>query len=202
MIEALRGILRRSEDDFAVLDVHGVLFKAEIPASSASQLPPTGEQAQLFTRLSLNVNEGNFQLFGFFTETERDCFDILTGISGIGPKKGLMILSQIEVGTFAQAIVREDLTYLSKIKGIGRKTAERLVVELREKMVPYTKAVESGEAKGTALPQVARVRDAVDALIVLGCRPAVAEKAIGIALQELGEEAPTEALVRVGLRHR
>jgi len=111
-----------------------------------------------------------------------------------------MILSQIEIAPFARAIVGGDLNYLSRIKGVGKKTAERLVVELRDKMAPYT-APTPGESS-TLLPASQTVADAVQALMVLGCRPAVAEKAIGEALKELGADAKTEELIRVGLRHR
>jgi Holliday junction DNA helicase RuvA len=201
MLEAISGILLRRDDDWAVIDVSGLHFRAEIPASTASQLPPIGEKATLLTRLSLNPNEGNFQLFGFATQMERDCFDIFTSITGIGPRKGLMILSQIEIPPFAKAIITNDIKYLSKIKGVGTKTAERMVVELREKMVPYSQAAPtSGVAVN--LPSSVNVRDAVEALMVLGCRPAIAEKAVGEAVKELGETAGTEALIRIALKHR
>jgi Holliday junction DNA helicase RuvA len=201
MLDAISGILLRRDDDWAVIDVNGLQFRAEIPASTASQLPAIGEKATLLTRLSLNTNEGTFQLFGFATEMERDCFDIFTSITGIGPRKGLMILSQIEIPPFAKAIITNDIKYLSKIKGVGTKTAERMVVELREKMVPYSQAAPSS-GTSVILPASANVRDAVEALIVLGCRPLVAEKAVGEAVKELGETAGTEALIRIALKYR
>lgn len=200
MIDSLSGVLVSAEEDFAVIDVHGIRFRLDVPASTARGLPAPGVPTALFTRLSFNANDGEFALFGFATETERNCFDIFTGISGIGPRKGLMILSQIEIAPFARAIVGGDLNYLSRIKGVGKKTAERLVVELRDKMAPYT-APAPGESS-TLLPASQTVADAVQALMVLGCRPAVAEKAIGEALKELGADAKTEELIRVGLRHR
>jgi Holliday junction DNA helicase RuvA len=201
MIDSLHGKLLESEEDFAVVDVNGLRFRAEIPASTARQLGATGTDVTLLTRMRLNVNEGDFLLFGFASESERECFDIFTSISGIGPRKGMMMLSQIEIAGFARAIIANDLAYLSRIKGIGRKTAERLVVELREKMVPYIKS-DVKSASGVNLPDTAGVRDAVEALIVLGCRPVVAEKAIAEAIKELGKEAKTEELIRAGLKHR
>lgn len=206
MIDSLSGILREKDEDFAILDVGGVAFRVEIPGSTAKALPAVGDPATVLTRLNFNMNEGTFALFGFSTEAERDCFDIFRGISGIGPRKGLMILSQIEIATFATAILTNDLVYLSKLKGVGKKTAERLVVELREKMVPYTApSPGSGDVPG-ALSATSvlkeNIRDAIEALIVLGCRNHVAEKAIGQAVEELGEEAPTPDLIRAGLRYR
>lgn len=206
MIDSLTGTLREYDEDYAVLDVGGVCFRVEIPGSTAKALPEVGNEAALLTRLNFNVNEGTFSLFGFATGAERDCFDIFRGISGIGPRKGLMILSQIEIATFATAILTNDLVYLSKLKGVGKKTAERLVVELREKMVPYTASTPAGGDAPAGLPSLPNmsdnIRDAIEALIVLGCRNHVAEKAIGHAVEELGEDAPTPDLIRAGLRHR
>ena len=200
MLDSVYGKLLDAAEDFALIDAGGLRFRFEIPHSTFDQLPPAGNEVEILSRIRLNVNEGDFTLFGFATESERECFDIFTSISGIGPRKGLMILSQIEIASFANAVIHNDLTYLSRIKGIGKKTAERLVVELREKMVPYTQAE---AAKGaTVLPQTGTIRDAVEALIVLGCRQSVAEKAVNEALKELGEDAKTEDLIRVGLKHR
>jgi Holliday junction DNA helicase RuvA len=204
MLDAIEGILLHRDDDHAVLNVNGLHFRPEIPASTAAVLPEPGQPARLYTRLSINTNEGEFLLFGFATDMERQCFDIFTSISGIGPRKGLMILSQIEIPLFAKAIITQDINYLSKIKGVGRKTAERLIVELREKMVPYTAVTATGTAASGSviLPAKANVLDAVQALMALGCRPVVAEKAISEAVKLLGETATADQLVREGLRHR
>lgn len=198
MLHSLNGLLLDFEDDFAVIDVGGVRFQVEIPASTAAQFGAIGERAAVLTRLSFNANDGTFSLFGFATPMERDCFDVLTSMSGIGPRKALGILSQIEVAAFAHAIVNKDIAYVGKIKGVGKKTAERLIVELREKMVPFVGAA-------TSPPTTSRrenVRDAVEALMALGCRQSIAERAIASAVEVVGEEAPTEDLVREGLRHR
>lgn len=203
MIDAVEGLLERIEEDEMLVLAGGVVLRLEVPATTANALKHrVGERVRVLTRLTFNMNDGQFLLFGFATEEERDCFAIFTGISGIGPRKGLMILSQVEVAAFAQAIVQNDVGYLGRIKGIGKKTAERLVVELREKMVPYVGVARTDGGAATALPAEGPVREAVEALIVLGCRPAVAEKAVGEAVKELGEGAATEDLVRAGLRHR
>ncbi len=198
MIDALEGTLLTWEEDFALLNVRGVTFRLDVPASTAGTFTEAGQQARLFTRLSFNPNEGTFALFGFATEAERDCFDIFVQISGIGPRKGLLILSQIEIAAFAQAIVKGDLGYLSKLKGVGKKTAERLVVELREKMVPYVRTDEPAPSAGEG----DNVRDAVAGLMALGCRPNVAENAVRLAVEELTEHATAAELIKAGLRHR
>ncbi len=200
MIDSLCGTLLERDDDFAVLDVNGIRFRLDVPASTARALGPTGQRVELRTRLSFNTNDGLFLLFGFATEEERDCFDIFTRISGIGPRKGLMILSAIEIVPFAQAILRSDIAYLSGMKGIGKKTAERLIVELRENMAPFAaSAPASPSASPSRKPTIA---DAVQALVVLGCKLPVAERAIDRAIEMLGENASTEDLIREGLKQR
>lgn len=200
MLHSVSGTLLEFEEDYAVIDVNGLRFRVEIPGSTATQLPPAGQRATLLTKLSFNANDGEFALFGFSTATERDCFDVLNTISGIGPRKALMILSQIEVGSLAAAIVQGDLTYLAKIKGVGKKTAERLVVELREKVAPFVGANATNTVPG--LPRRENIQDAVQGLMALGCKPAVAEKAVRHAVDVLGEDASTADLVREALKWR
>ncbi len=200
MIDSLQGTLIDIDEDRAVVDVNGIRFQTEISLNTYNvHKDSVGSPCIIYTRLSFNANDGQFSLFGFENAVERECFDIFTGISGIGPRKGLMILSQVEIASFANAIVQNDLTYLSKIKGVGKKTAERLVVELREKMVPYT-----SEKKPAAQlpPREGPAAEAIQALIVLGCKEPVAEKAVGLAQEELGESASTQELIRLGLKYR
>ena len=199
MLHSLKGILVDFEQDYAVIDVGGVRFQVEIPASTAGQFGAAGSETEVFTRLSFNTNDGTFSLFGFATTVERDCFDILTSMSGIGPRKALGILSQIEIAAFAHAIVNRDIAYVSKIKGVGKKTAERLIVELREKMVPFIGLAPSA-APAANRPE--NVGDAIEAMMALGCKQVTAERAIAAALEILGSRAGTGELVKEGLRHR
>ena len=200
MLHSLVGVLVEFEEDNAVVDLHGMRFAVEIPGSTARVLGEAGSRVTLFTRLSFNPNDNAFALFGFATTMEAECFDILQSISGIGPRKALGILSQIEIGAFASAIVNRDLNYISDIKGVGKKTAERLVVELREKMVPYIGAAPAASAPAASMRE--NVRDAIAALMALGVKPVIAEKAVRSAVEVLGEETATELLVREGLKHR
>lgn len=201
MLHSVRGVLLESDEDYAVVDIQGLRLRLDIPGSTAAQLGESGSTAELLTSLSFNANDGTFSLFGFATAIERNCFDVLLSMSGIGPRKALMILSQIEVGSFARAIVSQDLDYVSKIKGVGKKTAERLVVELREKMVHFVDAAPSEPALPT-LSRKENVSDAVQAMTALGTRPAIAERAIQKAVDVLGDDATTEELIREGLKHR
>lgn len=199
MIDSLAGCLLELDEDYAVVDVGGIRFRSEIASSTARQLPPVGERVELLTRLSFNANDGEFSLFGFASSMERECFEILTSMTGIGPRKAMMILSQIEIASFARAVVNSDVGYVSKIKGIGKKTAERLVLELRDKMAPMAVA---GPDEPASPPRSTNVRDAIAAMMALGCRPAVAERAVESAAEALGEDASTEALIREGLKRR
>lgn len=199
MIDSLQGLLAEGADDFAIVDVRGIRFRCEVPLSTTRSLPAIGAECVLLTRLSLNVNEGTFQLFGFASAAERDCFDLLNSISGIGPRKAITMLSHLDVPGFASAVLRGDTAYLSKVKGIGKKMAERLVLELREKVGALASAEGAGPAPSLHPPNIA---DAIQALMVLGAKQPVAERAVQEAVTILGADAPTEALIREGLRHR
>src|SRR5262245_5653931 len=113
MLDSLVGKLLDADETGAVIDVGGVRFRAEIPTSTARSLASPGAVVELKTRLVMNMNEGALMLFGFATDAEREVFDILNGITGIGPKRALAILSKIEIAPFAQAVLRNDVGYLS-----------------------------------------------------------------------------------------
>jgi len=214
MLESLRGTLLHKDEDSAILETAGIGFGLLIPTSTYAVLPEIGGEALFHTHLSFNVQEGSFSLFGFATELEREVFRIFIEISGIGPRKGLMILSQIRIEEFAAAIRDRNLAYLAQIKGVGRKTAERLLVELREKMLPYAAGVgvgaaaggggldQAAAAAGVALPSGENIRDAVAGLVSLGVRYAVAAQAVAKAVEELGAKASPADLIRMGLKHR
>ena len=155
MIEYLRGILLVKEPDHVVVDAGGVGYGVDVPRSTSSVLPEAGGEVAL--HIHFHFNEQAMRLFGFFTPQERDIFEVFISISGIGPKTALGILSSIDAADFAQAILREDYTKLTKLPGVGKKTAERLVVELRDKILPFaqaqgvvTGAVAGGERAGPA----------------------------------------------------
>ena len=210
MIEYLRGTLLHKADSHAVVDVNGVGYGLDITAAASAALPRAGEPAELHAYLY--VQEGILRLYGFATRDERSLFEVFLGASGIGPKTAIAILSSIEVAAFATAILQGDLKTLTRIPGIGKKTAERLAVELRDKMKEYAfaGAAPSGNgAKGAAAmgggaPYIAggTVREAVEALEALGCKPLVAERAVQKAVEILGNEAAVPNLVREALKHR
>ncbi|MGI8907036.1 MAG: Holliday junction branch migration protein RuvA [Candidatus Sumerlaeaceae bacterium] len=209
MIEYLRGTLLHKTEGHAAIDVAGVGYGVEVTAAAFAALPRAGEPAELHTYLY--VQEAILRLYGFASRDERSLFEVFLGASGIGPKTAIAILSSIEVAAFATAILQGDLKTLTRIPGIGKKTAERLAVELRDKMKEYafaTAASSNGArndadvSAGTPYIVGSVIREAVEALEALGCKPLVAERAVQKAADILGTEAAVPDLVREALKHR
>jgi len=198
MIEWLSGVLRFKAPQHIVVNVQGVGYGMDVPQSTHDRLPAVGEPVEL--HIYHYVREDQLSLYGFLTVEERDLFEIFIGTSGVGPKTSLGILSAVAIGDFARAIVDNNLAVLTRIPGVGRKTAERLVVELRDKLKKYLLELEA--AGGPVAPRSAQVEDAIAALMQLGTKPAVAAGAVTKAARALGEKATSEELVREALKHR
>lgn len=195
MIAHLHGILAECELTEVVVDVHGVGYHVSVPLSTFDRLPRQGETVHLLTHLQ--VREDLMQLFGFATREERQLFLLLLDVTGIGPRLALNILSCMSVERFAQALVAEDLKALAKINGIGKRSAERLVVELREKIKRVAPAAGLA-APATTLPVDAQ--DAVSALETLGFKADAARKVVQAICAEAGDKPPTaENLIRKAL---
>jgi len=194
MIAFLQGKLAESTPTSVVIDCHGVGYAVNIPVSSYAKLPGVGGEVKLLTYHHVNGQDGTQQLFGFATPTEREMFLLLISISGIGPKLGCNILSSSSVTGLRAAIAAGDTKTLSSLRGIGKKTAERLVLELKDKI---------GEPGGvTAVQPVSdpKSADAVLALVSLGYKQVDAQKAVVAAAGKLGAEATVEELVRGALK--
>ena len=180
-----------------VVGVHGVGYQVSIPLSSFDKLPAVGAQIKILTHLQ--VREDAHVLFGFMSNAERDLFRLLVNnVSGIGPKTALDVLSGISVSSFKAAVVAGDAGLLSKTKGIGKKTAERIIVELKDK-VGIAAAWEAASESHAPTAQERQVNDAVLALISLGYKQVDAHKAIQQA-QKQGVAGTTEELVRQALK--
>jgi len=194
MITFLHGRLAAAEPGVATVDVHGVGYEVLIPLSSFDRLPPVGSEVRLLTHLA--VREDAHLLYGFMTGGERDLFRLLIHtVSGIGPKIALNVLSGMNVATLHGAVAAGDVKALSQISGVGRKTAERIVMELKDKLGPAP----TGEAPvGTrpAGPGGQTAADAIAALVTLGLKPADAQEAVRAAQLLLGTGATVDALVR------
>lgn len=180
------------------VDVQGVGYEVLIPLSSYDKLPQPGETVKLLTHLA--IREDAHVLYGFMSVQERELFRLLIHtVSGIGPKIALNILSGMNVTALRGAVANGDVKALSQINGVGKKTAERIVVELRDK-VGAAGAWEASSAQRALSPQDQKINDAVLALIALGFKQVEAHDAIRAAIEKLGPEAGTDALVRASLR--
>jgi Holliday junction DNA helicase RuvA len=198
MITFLRGKLIESLPTQAIVEVNGVGYEALIPLSSFDKLPAPGGNVLLLTHLA--VREDAHVLYGFMTSAERDLFRLLVNtVSGIGPKIALNVLSGMNVTAFRGAVASNDVKSLSQISGVGRKTAERIVVELKDK-VGAAGAWEAASDQRALSPGDQKVNDAVLALMALGFKQPDAHDAVRGALALLGDSATVEQLVRACLK--
>ena len=198
MITFLHGRLVEALPTQVIVEVNGVGYEVLIPLSSFDKLPAPGQNVQLLTQLI--VREDAHILYGFMTAGERDLFRLLiTSVSGIGPKTALNILSGMNAVTFRGAVANSDVKSLSQISGVGKKTAERIVVELRDK-IGTAGALEAASAKHSLSPDDQKTNDATLALMALGFKQVEAHDAVRAAQAMLGVAATVEQLVRACLK--
>jgi holliday junction DNA helicase RuvA len=203
MLTYIQGTLASATPLQAVVDVQGLGYEVHIPVTTAERLPPLGRSVKLFTHAV--YREDSQSLFGFASQEERDFFRLLVErVSGVGPRVALSIMSKLSLPMLRSAIAGGDVALLSKCPGIGKKTAERLVIELKDKvgLTVASSAGVAGGAEGTFLREEAdtRIQDAVRALVTLGYKPADADKAVRKALAAAGGEISSEALIKAALR--
>ena len=197
MITFLEGILAEALPTQIVVAVNGVGYQALIPLSSFDKLPAPGSPVKILTHLQ--VREDAHVLYGFATAEERDLFRLLiNNVTGIGPKLALAVLSGMSVGNFKNAVVNESVDLLAKVKGVGKKTAERIVLELKDK-VGVAAAWEAASVEHAASAEQTQINDAVLALISLGYKQVDAHKAVKQALAADGAKS-AEDLVRKALK--
>ena len=198
MIAFLHGRLVDALPTQVTVDVHGVGYEVLIPLSSFDRLPAPGGEVRLLTHLA--VREDAHVLYGFVTAAERELFRLLIHtVSGIGPKIALNVLSGMNPTAFRGAVASGDVKALSQISGVGRKTAERIVVELKDK-IGAAGAWEASSAARAASPNDQKLHDAALALMALGFKQPDAHEAVRAAQAMLGAQATVEELVRAGLK--
>jgi Holliday junction DNA helicase RuvA len=202
MIGRLEGVLREKSPTQVVVDVGGVGYELSIPLSTFAALPDEGKVVAL--RVHTHVREDAFQLFGFARSLEREAFELLLHANRVGPKLALTALSGIEAEELVQAIQGGDVAVLQGVPGIGRRMAERIVVELRERASELAaRAVRrggEGARVSRASGEDALVEQVVSALVNLGVAKQEAERAARQALEDLGAGEAVEALIRAALR--
>ncbi len=201
MIGKLKGTIDEIGDDHIVLDVHGVGYIAFCSIRTLASMPGVGEAAILL--IETHVREDAIRLFGFTSSLERDWFRLLQSVQGVGAKVALSVLGTLTPSELASAIALRDLAMLSRAPGVGKRVAERLVTELKNKVpansgdtgvvMGVKQEIGEGIASGS-------VTDAVSALTNLGYSREQAANAIAAALKEAGEDAASAKLIRLGLK--
>ncbi len=199
MITSITGQLVTATPFTATIEVGGFGYEVHIPVTTAERLPSLGQQAKLHTVAV--YREDSQTLYGFSTEEERNFFRLLVEkVTGVGPKMALSVLSKLSLATLKGAIAAGDIGLLSKCPGIGKKTAERLVIELRDYLNPAELAGAAATQAGAGAASVEnKIRDAVLALVALGYRAVDADKAVRQAWVTLGPTTSTESLIKKAL---
>lgn len=201
MIGKLKGVIDEIAEDHAVIDVHGVGYVAFCSARTLGNLGGAGEAAILF--IETYVREDMIRLYGFGSQLEREWFRLLQNVQGVGAKVALAVLGTLTPPELANAIALRDLAMVSRAPGVGKKVAERIVTELKNKAPAF-----AGDASGTiglkqelgAYAASAPVTDAVSALSNLGYSRDQAANAVAAALREAGDDADSAKLIRLGLK--
>ena len=201
MIGKLKGVVDSYGEDFVILDVGGVGYQVFCSQRTLQGLPPPGEAAAL--AIETHVREDAIRLYGFASELEREWFRLLQTVQGVGAKVALGVLGLFKPGELATAIALQDKPALARAPGVGKKVAERIVAELRDKAPAYSSADPNvvrlqDEIIGRRAPQP--IADAVSALMHLGYQQVQASAAIASASRAAGEGAPAEQLIRLGLK--
>ena len=201
MIGKLRGIIDSYGEDWVIVDVGGVGYQVHCSVRTLQSLPSIGETASL--AIETYVREDAIRLYGFASDLEREWFRLLMTVQSVGTRVALAILGVLKPGDLATAIALQDKTSLTRAPGVGKKVAERIVTELRDKAPAYSSAdpalvhLQADLAEQRA-PQA--VAEAVSALVNLGYAQLQASAAIAAASRSAGEEANTEMLIRLGLK--
>lgn len=202
MIATLEGIIAESGPLAVILEVGGVGYDVQVPLTTAEKLPQAGQKVKLF--IHSVYREDSAALYGFHAREDREFFKLLLEkVSGIGPRIALNILSRMSVTVLRQAIMDGNTTLISKCPGIGKKTAERLIIELKDKVIALGgTSSESATMQTSPFPGSSVAQDAVSAMVALGYKLNEAEKAVQRALK--GAESPgaftTESLVKQALQ--
>lgn len=198
MITHVAGKLTAALPTQAIVDVNGVGYELLIPLSSYDRLPAIGQSVQVLTHL--HVREDAHVLYGFMSTAERDLFRLLVNnVSGIGPKLALAVLSGMSVGNFKSAVVNGDVASLSKISGLGKKTTERIVLELKDKL-GVTAVWEAASASHAPTAEETQANEALLALIALGYKQVDAHKTVRELQEKQPEVKSAEELVKLALK--
>lgn len=202
MIATIRGILLECQTNLAVIEVGGIGYEVNVPLTTSEKLPALGKEIKLHTHAS--YREDAQTLYGFADRESRDFFRLIVDkVSGIGPRIAINLLGSLSLPTLKSAIAAGDVGLLSKAPGLGKKTAERIVVELKDKVLPAGSIATAspGKSSGSTTPPSSpgAYQDALTALLTLGYKATDADKAVRQAAEVLGSDVSTEELIRKAL---
>ena len=200
MIERVEGVIVERSPTHVVVGVGGIGYGLSISLNTFEQLPDLGSEVSLLTYTY--VREDRFQLFGFSDAGEREMFQLLIAVAGIGPNSAQTILSGMSVDELKTAILEERASDLTRVRGIGRKTADRVVVDLRDKIAPSWKQTRDAEGESVQSTRNEKTEEAVLALAALGTAPAAARKAVVNAMDNSGVDATLQDLIKQALNER
>lgn len=204
MIGRIRGVLLEKHAQEVLIDVQGVGYEVHVPMTSIFQLPEPGNDVLLYTHFV--VREDAQLLFGFISERERSLFRILIRVNGVGPKMALTVLSGIEAEEFVTCVEKDDINALVRLPGVGRKTAERLILDVRDRIKEWDidgRGATGGKERGTAAAPEP-VAEAETALVSLGYKPREASEAVRQASRQLEQDGlaiGSESLIRLALKN-
>jgi holliday junction DNA helicase RuvA len=200
MIGKLKGRIDSVGPDWAMLDVGGVVYMVMCSSKTLGALPGAGEAAELHTEML--VSQDAIRLVGFATQLEKEWFKLLQTVQGVGARVALAILSVLSASELASAIALQDKAMIGRANGVGKKLAERIVLELKDKAPAYTAADIGLGAIAAELnaPKSSAVTDAVSALVNLGYGQSQAAMAVSAAMKKAGDDQPTEKLIRLALK--
>ena len=197
MIARLSGTLLQKSVNQCVVDVHGAGYRVVVPLSTFYELPEAGRPVVL--QIHTHVREDAISLYGFYTEEEREVFQLMISVSGIGPKLAINVLSGITAGEWVRAVAVEDLKRLTGIPGVGRKTAERMILELKDKAVKL--GSEASPVGVMAIRTGEQVKeDALSALVNLGYKGSSARDAVERIMKEAPEPLSLDRILKKALR--
>lgn len=195
MIGQLRGIILEKQPPQLILDVQGVGYEIDASMSTFYQLPEKGQEVILFTHLA--IREDAHHLYGFYTREERHLFKTLLKVNGVGPRLALTVLSSITPDEFVSCVLNNDTANLVKLPGVGKKTAERLVIEMRDKLSDWSHAQIAPATHTISTARSATLQDAISALVALGYKLPEANRVI----TKIDDgKASSENLIRLALR--
>lgn len=195
MIYCLTGEVVKKNLDSVVISCGGVGYLAQVPTSVSAELPPVGQQATLYT--VMNVSDKDVSLFGFASEAQKDCFTLLTSVSGVGPKVGIAILNALEPDRIALAISAGDYKALTAASGVGPKLAQRIALELKDKVGKgLVDGVSLSDVSAAAAAPAAGASQAIAALVSLG----YSQSDAALMVSKVDDSLPVEEIIRLALR--